>query len=274
MIDTCLKLDGRDLESLREKGVLLSKTDQVAAAAFLTAVARDHPQDAGSLLLLGDVHRDAWVQHLARDQPDVQSQGRVAVEEVARLDRAIATYTDAFLRDPGCFEAGLKAATFLRLRRFLLPGSGAEGCQAAGDAGRLVRPDVPTDRLPDPGRRRGRALGGPRPPGRRRLRVTRRPRRAGNPLRGRDRHRSGRRSGRRLPSSTATGYALETVRRRLLILKGLGYQATKVDAALEVLDGGDPAGWRSSKSPSPPPAYLPLQRVHDRAAGRGQGAPR
>jgi hypothetical protein len=83
---------------------LLSKTDRpegrAAAADFLAAVARDYPEDAGSLSLLGDVHRDGWIFSWLDERATVAASRRAALVEVARLERAIAAYTDAFRRDP------------------------------------------------------------------------------------------------------------------------------------------------------------------------------
>jgi tetratricopeptide (TPR) repeat protein len=118
--EAALALMPDDLDSLQQKGILLSrlgKNDE--AQRCLTAVLNDHPDDSETHALLGRVAKDAWVAPWRRPGTSVDDMRRDAAYEDARLVESIRAYSKAFALNPAHYYSGINAVTLRHLLRAL-----------------------------------------------------------------------------------------------------------------------------------------------------------
>lgn len=114
--EKALTIDPTDLESRRQKGLLLGRRKKHdAAKLWLKAVVQDHPDDAESWALLGRVQKDAWVDAWRKTGKTAEVMCKDAAYEEGLLREAIQPYATAFHKDPSHYYSGINAVTLLHL---------------------------------------------------------------------------------------------------------------------------------------------------------------
>lgn len=118
-LDQCehaLAIDPTDLESRRQKGILLGRLNEHdAAKQWLEAVVQDNPDDAESWAVLGRVEKDAWIEAWRKPGKTSEEMRRDAADEESRLREAIEPYATGFRKDPSHYYSGINAVTLLHL---------------------------------------------------------------------------------------------------------------------------------------------------------------
>jgi tetratricopeptide (TPR) repeat protein len=128
--EEALALDPTDLESRRQKGIILGRLKKHdEAKVWLTKVVEDHPDDAESLALLGRVGKDAWLTTWRADGRSTEEMRVAAAAEDALLREAIEPYAMGFQKDPSHYYSGINAVTLLHLLRHLTGAESKEGAQ-------------------------------------------------------------------------------------------------------------------------------------------------
>jgi tetratricopeptide (TPR) repeat protein len=121
--ENALALDPTDLESRRQKGVLLGRSTRPnrydEAKVWLTAVVQDHPNDAESWALLGRIEKEAWTNTWLAEGKTVEQMREDAAYEESMLREAIKTYATGFRKDPRHYYSGINAITLLYLLKDL-----------------------------------------------------------------------------------------------------------------------------------------------------------
>ena len=118
--DAALKLEPDDRVARQQKGILLGRMNRDnEAREWLSRVAKDYPDDAESLALLGRVEKDAWVAAWRKPNALPEDMRREAEYEDARLLKAAEAYADAFLENPAHYYSGINAVALFHLLRYL-----------------------------------------------------------------------------------------------------------------------------------------------------------
>jgi len=118
--ENALGLNPNDLESRRQKGLLLGRLKKHdAAREWLKAILQEHPGDAESWALLGRVEKDAWVDAWRTRDKSASQLRKAAAHEDALLREAIEPYAKGFRLDPGHYYSGINAVTLSRLLHHL-----------------------------------------------------------------------------------------------------------------------------------------------------------
>jgi tetratricopeptide (TPR) repeat protein len=111
-----LELDPDDLESRREKGLLLGRLKRYdEAQTWLQRVVDEHPTDAETRSLLGRIHKDAWTSAWRQPGMTTEQMRARAAEAVELLRLSLDSYRQAFLADPGHAYSAINAATLWHL---------------------------------------------------------------------------------------------------------------------------------------------------------------
>lgn len=109
--ESALELVPDDLESRRQKGILLGRLGRhQEARECLNHVREDHADDAETRALLGRVEKDAWVATW-REGIDLAQRRQIAEQESGLLGESIRAYGEAFHLDPGHYYSGINAVT-------------------------------------------------------------------------------------------------------------------------------------------------------------------
>jgi len=117
-VEQALALEPPDLESRREKGLLLGRLGRFdEAREWLKQLARDHPRDAETCAHLGRVEKDAWASTW-RDLADAEK-AEAARREIYQLREATGAYTAGFRNNPCHYYSGINAVTLLHVDCFL-----------------------------------------------------------------------------------------------------------------------------------------------------------
>ena len=116
--EEALAIDPTDLESRRQKGLLLGRRKQSdAAKAWLKSVLKDHPNDAESWGLLGRIEKEAWTSAWRKSEFTVEQKRENALADEGLLQEAIDAYQKGFRLDPTNYFSGINALTLLRPRK-------------------------------------------------------------------------------------------------------------------------------------------------------------
>ncbi len=114
--EQALAIEPGDLESRRQKGILLGRLNKHdEAKVWLRDLTRDHPDDAECWALLGRVEKDAWIAAWRGDDKSAEQMREDAAYEDALLREAIEPYATGFRRDPGHYYSGINAVTLLHV---------------------------------------------------------------------------------------------------------------------------------------------------------------
>jgi tetratricopeptide (TPR) repeat protein len=115
-----LAIDPTDLESSRQKGLLLGRLKKYdEAKEWLTKVVEKNPQDAESWALLGRIEKDIWTMRWRDSGKTPERMREDALAEENQLHEAIDAYVNGFRKDPKNYYAGINAVTLLTLKQTL-----------------------------------------------------------------------------------------------------------------------------------------------------------
>ena len=118
--EKALELAPNDLESRRQKGLLLGRLKRNAdAKEWLEKVVEDHPDDAESWALLGRVKKDDWISRWRIDGKSMEQKRLDAMADEGVLREAIDAYVTGFQKDPAHYYSGINAVTLWHLLRHL-----------------------------------------------------------------------------------------------------------------------------------------------------------
>jgi tetratricopeptide (TPR) repeat protein len=129
--EQALALDPQDKASREKKAVCLGRLGRVEEAReWVRALTADYPADAEAWSLAGRVEKDNWIARWRREGAAPAEMRRAAAAEDASLAEAIRPYRNAFAADPAHYYSGINALTLTVLRRHL----GGEVAAAALDS--------------------------------------------------------------------------------------------------------------------------------------------
>lgn len=118
--EEALTLDPKDLESCRQKGLLLGRLKQHdAAKIWLQALVDECSDDAESWALLGRIEKDTWIDTWRKDSKASEAMRQDAAYEEAMLQEAIETYAKGFRCDPSHYYSGINVVTLAHLLQHL-----------------------------------------------------------------------------------------------------------------------------------------------------------
>jgi tetratricopeptide (TPR) repeat protein len=118
--EKALSLAPNDLESRRQKGLLLGRLGQTAAAKeWLEQLVNDCLEDAESWALLGRIQKDTWIAGWRGDGKSAEQKRLDALAEEGVLREAIDAYLTGFQKDPSHYYSGINAVTLLHLLKHL-----------------------------------------------------------------------------------------------------------------------------------------------------------
>jgi tetratricopeptide (TPR) repeat protein len=129
--ERALTIDPDDLESLRQKGILLGRLCKFAEAKHhLSDVIKKYWHDSESHALLGRVEKDAWTGKWREAGKSSQEKREVAIRNIGLLEEAIEQYKIGFRLDPGNYYPGINALTLVRLYEHLTGKASQEAIEA------------------------------------------------------------------------------------------------------------------------------------------------
>jgi tetratricopeptide (TPR) repeat protein len=115
--EAALAIRPRDIESRRQKGVVLGRLQKHdAAKEWVQVFVHDYPDDAEGWALLGRVEKDAWVSAWHADGKSVDDMRSDAAAEDGYLREAIDAYVTGYRKDPAHYYSGINALTLSHLR--------------------------------------------------------------------------------------------------------------------------------------------------------------
>ena len=118
--EKALALAPDDLESRRQKGLLLGRLKQSdAAKEWLQDLVKDVPEDAESWALLGRVEKDSWVGTWRAEGKTVEQMQQDAAADEALLQEAIDAYAKGFRKVPAHYYSGINAVGLMHLQTHL-----------------------------------------------------------------------------------------------------------------------------------------------------------
>jgi len=110
--EAALKIRPRDMESRRQKGVVLGRLQKFdAAKEWVQDFVRESPEDAEGWALLGRVEKDAWVGAWRAEGKSVDDMRRDAGAEDGFLREAIDAYATGYRKNPAHYYSGINALT-------------------------------------------------------------------------------------------------------------------------------------------------------------------
>ncbi|HWP56524.1 MAG TPA: TRAFs-binding domain-containing protein [Candidatus Acidoferrales bacterium] len=119
-LERALALAPDDLESRRQKGVVLGRLKRYEAAKeWAEALVEEFPHDAESWALLGRVEKDGWVDAWRAGEKTVAQMRGDAAQEEGLLREAIDAYATGFRKDAAHYYSGINAVTLLHLLEHL-----------------------------------------------------------------------------------------------------------------------------------------------------------
>jgi tetratricopeptide (TPR) repeat protein len=118
--EEALKIRPKDLESRRQKGLLLGRLKKRDdAKECIEDLVRECPDDAETWAARGRVEKDAWVDCWKQDGKTAEEMRYEAEAEIATLGEAINSYATGFRKDPAHYYSGINAVMLLHLLAFL-----------------------------------------------------------------------------------------------------------------------------------------------------------
>lgn len=209
-----LEIDPTDLESRRQKGLLLGRLNKHdEAKEWLKAVVEDHPNDAESWAMLGRIEKDAWTLRWRAPNKTLEQMREDALAEEGFLHEAINAYVNGFRKDPRNYYLGINAATLLALKQTLLNEDKTEEQIALEGGVRWAVQSTLTDTPKDYWARVTlgdlELLSADKPQIERQYRVA---------------------------VAEKDWFALDSSRQQLLLLRDLGFRPREVDAGLKIFD--------------------------------------
>jgi tetratricopeptide (TPR) repeat protein len=113
-VDAALATDANDLIARRQKGLLLARANKFAAARdWAENIVNDHPKDAASWSLLGEVEKEEWVWRWRKTS--IGPMRDRAAQETHLLVQAIEPFHAAISLDHTDFRSGLNALVLRHL---------------------------------------------------------------------------------------------------------------------------------------------------------------
>jgi tetratricopeptide (TPR) repeat protein len=123
--EKALALAPDDIESRRQKGLLLGRLKQSDAAKdWLRNLVKDVPDDAESWALLGRVEKGSWVDGWRTEGKTVEQMRQDAAADDALLQEAIDAYATGFRKDPSHYYSGINAVGLMHLLAHLTGNDG------------------------------------------------------------------------------------------------------------------------------------------------------
>jgi len=118
--DAALALDPHNQRCRERKALCLGRLGRYAEAReWVAALTRDHPADPDAWALAGRVEKDHWIDRWRNPQASPEQMREAASCELAGLEEAIAPYHQAFIADPSHHHSGINSLTLHLLLRHL-----------------------------------------------------------------------------------------------------------------------------------------------------------
>ena len=115
--ENALAIRPRDLESRRQKGLLLGRLkEHDEAKEWIEELLKDFPDDAESWALLGRIEKEGWVELWRGAGKSMEAMRRDAALENGILSEAINAYATGCRKDGSHFYSGINALTLLHLQ--------------------------------------------------------------------------------------------------------------------------------------------------------------
>ncbi|MBV8887810.1 MAG: DUF4071 domain-containing protein [Chroococcidiopsidaceae cyanobacterium CP_BM_RX_35] len=214
--EAALNIEPTDLESRRQKGILLSRLKKYdEAMVWLRTVVQENPDDAESWALLGRMEKEAWINAWRSNEKTPTQMQEDALYEDDLLREAFDAYLTAFRKQSSHFYSGINAVTLLHLLRHLT-GTDEKTQREALEGG--VRWAVSSALIENPKNYWARVTLGE-------LEV----------LLG-DKSRIEQTFKAAVAVAQKDWFALDSSRQQLLLLKNLGFRRQEVEAALKILE--------------------------------------
>jgi tetratricopeptide (TPR) repeat protein len=114
--EKALALAPNDLESRRQKGLLLGRLKKSdAAKEWLQDLVNEFPDDAESWAFLGRVEKDSWIGGWRAEGKTVEQMRQDAAADEGLLQEAIDAYAKGFRKDPSRYYLGINAVALMYL---------------------------------------------------------------------------------------------------------------------------------------------------------------
>lgn len=121
-LEKALAVEPDHLQGLQEQGICLQRLALLGnpgyslerARAHYRHILETHPNDAETWALLARIDKDAWVESW-RHLDTIEARRDEAAYQEALLDQAIASYSEAFRRNPGHYYSGINALALIHL---------------------------------------------------------------------------------------------------------------------------------------------------------------
>ncbi|HEX9663510.1 MAG TPA: TRAFs-binding domain-containing protein, partial [Candidatus Binatia bacterium] len=134
--ENALAIRPRDLESRRQKGLLLGRLkEHDEAREWVEDLLKDFPEDAESWALLGRIEKDAWVELWRGAGKTTEAMRRDAAQEEGMLRESINAYATGCRKDPTHYYSGINAVTLLYLQTDLTNKEERPGVRAEMEGG-------------------------------------------------------------------------------------------------------------------------------------------
>ena len=134
--ENALAIRPRDLESRRQKGLLLGRLkEHDEAREWVEDLLKDFPGDAESWALLGRIEKDAWVELWRGADKTPEAMRRDAAQEEGMLRESIDAYATGCRKDPTHYYSGVNAVTLLYLQTDLTNKDERPGVRAEMEGG-------------------------------------------------------------------------------------------------------------------------------------------
>jgi tetratricopeptide (TPR) repeat protein len=211
-----LAIDPTDLESSRQKGLLLGRLKKYdEAKEWLKKVVEENPQDSESWALLGRIEKDIWTMRWRDSGKTPERMREDALAEEGFLHEAIDAYVNGFRKDPKNYYAGINAVTLLTLKQTLRDEEKTPEQRALEGGVRWAVQSALTETPRDYWARV--TLGDLDVLSAKKAQVERQYRSA-------------------IAVAEKDWFALDSSRQQLLLLRDLGFRPTEVDAALKIVE--------------------------------------
>ncbi|MGH7929447.1 MAG: TRAFs-binding domain-containing protein [Candidatus Binatia bacterium] len=115
--ENALAIRPRDLESRRQKGLLLGRLkEHDEAREWVEELLKDFPEDGESWALLGRIEKDAWIELWRGAGKTTEAMRGDAAQETGMLREAINAYATGCRKERMHFYSGINAVTLLHLQ--------------------------------------------------------------------------------------------------------------------------------------------------------------
>jgi tetratricopeptide (TPR) repeat protein len=118
--ENALKIKPNDLESRRQKGLLLGRLKRHdEAKEWIELIIKDFPNDPETWALLGRTEKENWSALWRKDGASSEQMCKDAADEEGLLREAINAYATGYRKDSTHFYSGINAVTLLHLQKHL-----------------------------------------------------------------------------------------------------------------------------------------------------------